>query len=192
MPLTLEWQRFIATEAEASARPEDDDEVKEGSPSSQKTKTKNFLRAHGSQVESSPKKASKQTVLSNSPEYNIMIDVPPNPPTHLQPQISLGFLPVPQRPAAAEQSGTAGSLRNQVLSLSQHVEALNIENESLRRLIKQQSLPKQQAKLRREGSTENASMLGQPDLSSSILQQQDLMQMIMVQAKALEKCISAI
>lgn len=82
-------------------------------------------------------------------------------------------------------------LHNQVSMLAQNVEALNLENASLRRLVRQNSgnlNSRTNSKMRKLASLEQEPR----DQVASKLTDSDIFQIIVVQAKALEKCIDTL
>lgn len=75
-------------------------------------------------------------------------------------------------------------LHEQAESLAQHVEALTLENESLRRLLKQNNQQQsRQSKLKKVASSDSISQ------GTCTMQDSDLVNMMLVQARALEKCL---
>lgn len=87
--------------------------------------------------------------------------------------------------------GEGQALQNQLSMLANNVEALNLENESLRRLVRQNSgtqNSRANSKMRKLASMEQE----MKERSPTGLTDTDIFQIVMVQAKALEKCIDTL
>lgn len=113
------------------------------------------------------------------PEYNLYLDIPENSPHKIHPHISVGFSP-----------GEDNKMQARVESLKQHMEALNIENESLRRLVRQNSQSRSQSRLARQDTND---IVIQPDhFQIAAVNSQDVLHMMMTQAKIIERCIQVL
>jgi hypothetical protein len=194
--LTSDWNRFIASELQKTTEKlvqEESLHLKKDRVVPIKELKSNPYATAGINSEVGQPARNSSTI----PEYNIMIDVPQNAPAHLQPQVSLSFNPVHlQNLGDGRSVSPEASLRVQINSLSQQVEALNIENESLKRMVRRGSLSRSPPKSKKPDVSDNnttASFLGPNDQNRfQGIQDFDLVEILMAQAKVIEKCIEAL
>lgn len=199
MPMTSEWNSHVESDQgiiekdrleREEAKHKNDLRSPSKSPASNIGPGKMELVVNGDQS-THPIRSSGQ----KTPEYNIMIDVPNNPPSDIQTHFSIGLTPNLRMNQDSglkiQKTSDNESLRNQLVTLSHHVEALNIENESLRRLVRQNSMPRSQTKLKRQESVDHSDLSTLHDKFTPF-QGQDMMHLLMVQARVIEKCIDVL